>query len=266
MKKVRLDNFLVNLGYFDNKSKASANIMAGNVQVDEVIITKAGHHLDTAKNYEIKVKTTPFVSRGGLKLQKAVETFNVDIKNRICLDAGASTGGFTDCLLQNGAQKIYAVDVGYGQIDWKLRSNDKVKVIERTNIKNCDFSQIYLPKEPIADLAVMDLSFISLKKVLPNIKTLLKENHEIIALIKPQFEVGKEHIAKGGVVKEKNAQARAIYDVIDFAKTLGYNAIDLTYSPLKGPAGNCEYLIHLSTETAKQQDFLIKNIVNEANT
>lgn len=265
MKKVRLDNFLVNLGYFENKSKASANIMAGNVQIDEVIITKSGHHLDSTKNYEIKVKTTPFVSRGGLKLQKAVENFDLNIKNRICLDAGASTGGFTDCLIQNGAKKVYAVDVGYGQIDWKLRTNDKVKVIERTNIKNCEFSQIYSHKEEIADFAVIDLSFISLKKVLPNIKNLLKTDHEIIALIKPQFEVGKEHIAKGGVVKEKNAQARAIQDIIDFAKTLDYEAIDLTYSPIKGPAGNCEYLVHFSNHGTNIKKFLIKNIVSEAN-
>ncbi len=264
MKKVRLDNFLVNQGYFENKSKASANIMAGNVQVDEVVITKSGHHIDLTNNYDIKIKTTPFVSRGGFKLQKALETFKLDTKDRICLDAGASTGGFTDCLLQNGAQKIYSIDVGYGQIDWKLRSNKKVKVIEKTNIKNCDFSQIYSSDEPVADLAVMDLSFISIKKVLPNIQKLLKNEHEIVALIKPQFEVGRESISKGGVVKDKAAQENAINDIIIFAESLGYTVADLTFSPIKGPAGNCEYLIHLSTTPAITNQFSVKNTVKEA--
>lgn len=263
MKKVRLDNFLVTHGYFENKSKASANIMAGNVRVDEVVITKAGHYLDSAKNYEIKVKTSPFVSRGGLKLQKALETFNVQIKNRICIDAGASTGGFTDCLLQYGAQKVYAIDVGYGQIDWSLRNNVKVKVIEKTNVRNCQFFDVYSFEEPVADFAVMDLSFISIKKVLANVQKLLKKEHEIIALIKPQFEAGRENVAKGGVVKDPVIQEKTIQEIINFAQSLGYTTADLTCSPIKGPAGNCEYLIHLSTNPALSKQFSVKKVVNE---
>ena len=202
MKKERLDKYLVDLGYFDNKSKASAAILAGNVMIGTEVIITAGYQIDITKDYDFKIKSMPFVSRGGFKLKKALETFNVNVKNRICFDAGASTGGFTDCLLQNGAKYVYAVDVGYGQLDWKIRSSEQVKTIEKTNLKTCNFNDIYQNDDIVADLLVSDLSFISLTKVLPNLKQLLNPDfHEMICLIKPQFEAGKEFVEKAELLK-----------------------------------------------------------------
>jgi len=249
LKKERLDTILVDLGYFDNKSKASAAILAGNVKINDEVITKAGFQIDPSKKMEVVVKSLPYVSRGGLKLEKALKTFDIKIQDRICIDAGASTGGFSDCLLQNGVKKIYAVDVGYGQLAWKIRSDERVKTIERTNIKNCSSETIYSQEDEIADLLVADLSFISLKKVLPNFKNLLnKDFHEIICLIKPQFEAGQNNIEKGGVVRDKSVHVSVINDVIEFVQTLGYKVLGLTFSSIKGPSGNIEYLIHLSTK------------------
>ena len=249
MKKERLDKILVDLGFFENKSKASAAILAGNVMIGTEVITKAGFQIDPVKEYDFKVKTMPYVSRGGFKLKKALDTFNFSPKDRICFDAGASTGGFTDCLLQNGAKFVYAVDVGYGQLDWKIRSSKLVKTIEKTNLKICSFNDIYAEGEPVADLLVSDLSFISLTKVLPNLKTLLaKEKHEMICLIKPQFEAGRELVEKGGVVKDKQTHKLVIENVINCIHNLGYVIMGLTYSSIKGPAGNIEYLVWFSTE------------------
>ena len=249
MKKERLDKVLVNLGFFENKSKASAAILAGNVMLGTEVITKAGFQIDPSKEYDFKVKTMPYVSRGGFKLKKALDAFNFSPRDRICFDAGASTGGFTDCLLQNGAKFVYAVDVGYGQLDWKIRSSEQVKTIEKTNLKICVFDDIYSEGEPVADLLVSDLSFISLTKVLPNLKTLLNpEGHEMICLIKPQFEAGKELVEKGGVVKDKNTHKRVIENVLECINDLGYVIKGLTYSSIKGPAGNIEYLVWFSTE------------------
>lgn len=264
MKKERLDNYLVDLGYFDNKSKASAAILAGNVKLNDEVITKAGFQIDPSKKFEIEIKSMPYVSRGGFKLEKALKTFDVNVKDRICFDAGASTGGFTDCLLQNGAKKVYAVDVGYGQLAWKIRNNERVKVIEKTNIRICNFNEIYDENDEIADLLVMDVSFISIEKVLPNLKKLLKPDfHELICLIKPQFEAGKDLVDKGGVVKDKKTHIQVIENVIEFAKTIDYKIIDLTFSSIKGPSGNIEYLIHLATE-GLEKEISIENIVNEA--
>ena len=247
MKKERLDKVLVDLGYFENKSKASAAILAGNVKIGTEIITKAGYQIDTSKEYDFNIKTMPYVSRGGFKLKKALDTFNVEIKDRICFDAGASTGGFTDCLLQNGAKFVYAVDVGYGQLDWKIRSSEKVKTIEKTNLKICNFNDIYSKNEPVADLLVSDLSFISLEKVLPNLKTLLNPNfHEMVCLIKPQFEAGKENVGKKGVVRDAAVHEQVINNVISFAKSEGFGIAGLDFSPIKGPEGNIEYLLHLT--------------------
>ena len=265
MKKERLDKVLVDLGYFENKSKASAAILAGNVKIGTEIITKAGYQIDTSKEYNFNIKTMPYVSRGGFKLKKALDTFNVEIKDRICFDAGASTGGFTDCLLQNGAKFVYAVDVGYGQLDWKIRSSEKVKTIEKTNLKICNFDDIYSKNEPVADLLVSDLSFISLEKVLPNLKTLLNPNfHEMVCLIKPQFEAGKEFVEKGGVVRDKNVHEQVINNVINCVNSLDYTIKGLTYSSIKGPAGNIEYLIWFSTENIEDNYSDIKNLVEEA--
>ena len=248
MKKERLDKILVDLGFFENKSKASSAILAGNVMIGTEVITKAGFQMDPSKEYDFKVKTMPYVSRGGFKLKKALDAFNFSPKDRICFDAGASTGGFTDCLLQNGAKFVYAVDVGYGQLDWKIRSSKQVKTIEKTNLKICSVGDIYSEEEPIADLLVSDLSFISLTKVLPNLKTLLSpQGHEMICLIKPQFEAGKEFVEKGGVVRDKNIHKMVIQNVLDCIKNLDYVIKGLTYSSIKGPAGNIEYLVWFST-------------------
>ncbi len=264
MKKERLDNLLVNLGYFDNKSKASASILSGSVKINDEVITKAGFQIDPSKKMEIAIKSMPYVSRGGFKLEKALKSFDVKINDRICFDAGASTGGFSDCLLQNGAKKVYAVDVGYGQLAWKIRSDERVKVIERTNIRNCAFDEIYAEGDEIADLLVMDLSFISIEKVLPNLKKFLNPNfHELICLIKPQFEAGKSLVGKGGVVTDKNVHIDVINRIIEFAKLLGYNVIDLTYSSIKGPSGNIEYLVHLSTD-GNITEFVASDVVNSA--
>ncbi len=264
MKKERLDKILVDLGFFETKSKASASILAGDVMIGTEVITKAGYQIDPSKDYDFKIKKMPFVSRGGFKLKKALETFNVKVKDRICFDAGASTGGFTDCLLQNGAKFVYAADVGYGQLDWKIRSSKQVKTIEKTNLKICSFEDIYSENEPVADLLVSDLSFISLEKVLPNLKQLLKPDyHEMVCLIKPQFEAGKEFVEKGGVVKDKNIHIQVINNVVNCVKSLEYKIKGLTYSSIKGPAGNIEYLIWFGTDD-EEIEIDIKNTVNEA--
>ena len=262
--KERLDKYLTDLGYFETKSKASAAILAGHVKINDEYITKSGYQINLAKEYEIEVKSMPFVSRGGFKLKKAIDTFNPIIKDRVCFDAGASTGGFTDCLLQNGAKFVYAVDVGYGQLDWKIRSDKKVKTIEKTNLKICTFDDIYAQGEDVADLLVSDLSFISLTKVLPNLKTLLNPNfHEMICLIKPQFEAGKDKVEKGGVVRDPKIHKEVIENVIECAKSLAYSIKGLTYSSIKGPAGNIEYLIWLTTEDITN-DYNIPDIIDSA--
>ena len=225
-----MDKILVDLGFFETKSKASSAILAGQVMIGTEVITKAGYQIDPSKEYDFKVKTMPYVSRGGFKLKKALDAFEFSPEGRICFDAGASTGGFTDCLLQNGAKFVYAVDVGYGQLDWKIRSSKQVKTIEKTNLKICSYGDIYAEGEEPADLLVSDLSFISLEKVLPNLKTLLKkEFHEMICLIKPQFEAGKDAVEKGGVVKDKNTHKVVIMNVLECAKRLEYVIKGLTY-------------------------------------
>lgn len=263
--KERLDKYLTDLGYFETKSKASAAILAGHVKINDKYITKAGFQINPEKEYDIVVKSMPYVSRGGFKLKKALDAFNFDVTNRICFDAGASTGGFTDCLLQNGAKFVYAVDVGYGQLDWKIRSDKRVKTIERTNLKICKFTDIYSQNEPIANLLVSDLSFISLTKVMGNLKTLLDPDfHEMICLIKPQFEAGKEKVEKGGVVRDKKVHKEVIENVLEFAQKLNYTIKGLTYSSIKGPSGNIEYLVWLSTEPSEKNSFDIQKIVEDA--
>ncbi len=265
MKKERLDKYLVDLGFFETKSKASAAILAGDVKINDEYITKAGFQINIEKEHDIVVKQMPFVSRGGFKLQKALQTFPVSPNGRICFDAGASTGGFTDCLIQHGAEFVYAVDVGYGQLDWKIRSDKRVKTIERTNLKIAEFSEIYSADEPVADLLVSDLSFISLTKVLENLKKLLAPDfHEMICLIKPQFEAGKEKIEKGGVVRNPAVHQEVIQNVLDFARSLGYFVNGLTYSSIKGPSGNIEYLVWLSTRDENTGVPEIKTVVNDA--
>ena len=261
--KERLDKILVDLGYFENKSKASASILAGQVGVNGETITKAGYQLNPDKDYEFTVKSMPYVSRGGFKLQKALDAFEFNPQNRICLDAGASTGGFTDCLLQRGAKFVYAVDVGYGQLAWKLRSDERVKTIEKTNLKICSTDDIYSKNEETADLLVSDMSFISLERVLPNLKTLLnKDFHEMICLIKPQFEAGKEYVEKGGVIRDKNVHKMVIENVANCVHNLGYKILGLTFSSIKGPKGNIEYLIWFTTKDTEEINYNIQEVVD----
>jgi len=261
--KERLDKVLFDLGYFETKSKAQAAIMAGNVKINGQRITKSGYQFEYDDSTEIEVSSMPYVSRGGYKLAKAFEVFDISVKDRICLDAGASTGGFTDCMLQNGAKKVYSVDVGYGQIAWKLRTDSRVKVIERINIKKCFDYDIYSPEDERPDFCAADLSFISLRKVLDNILTLLKpENLDIVTLIKPQFEAGKDEVGKNGVVKDKEIHIKVIKEVIEYAESIGLFAVNFTVSPIKGPAGNIEYLVHFSNDKNKKQDFDIETTVH----
>ena len=264
MKKERLDTYLVSLGYFDNKSKASASILAGDVIINDERITKAGYQINTEKEYEIRVKSMPYVSRGGFKLEKALKAFDVKPEGKICLDAGASTGGFTDCLLQNGANFVYSVDVGHNQIDWKFRSHKQVKVIEGCNLKNCELNEVYGENNEKAELLVCDVSFISLTKVLENFKKLICEkDFQMVCLIKPQFEAGKDLVEKGGVVRNPKVHLDIIKNVISHARSLDLKINDLTYSPIKGPHGNIEYLILLSDKEL-DNEIIPEQIVQDA--
>lgn len=264
MPKERLDKILTDKGYFDTKSRAQASIMAGDVKVDGVVITKAGYLIEPKENTQFEIKSMPFVSRGGFKLDKAIKAFNIDLKDKICLDAGASTGGFTDCMLQNGAKKVYSVDVGYGQIAWKLRTDDRVKVIEKVNVKNCTENEIYSDDDERANFLTMDLSFISITKVLPNLINLADKNSfEIVSLIKPQFEAGKEQVGKNGVVREKEVHIEVIQNIVEYIKTFNLSIKGLTYSPIKGPKGNIEYLIYFSNNGV-DVEYDIKSIVDSA--
>lgn len=264
-KKERLDKILVERGLFETKSKAQAAIMAGNVIVNNEKITKAGFQLFDTEKLDIRVKTMPYVSRGGFKLEGAIKALGIDLNDKICLDAGASTGGFTDCMLQKGAKQVFAVDVGYGQIAWKLRSDERVVVVEKTNIKNCPIEAVYSEGVATATFACMDLSFISITKVLENIKNLMSsDSKEIVALIKPQFEAGKEQVPKTGVIKDKNVHFEVIKNVLDFAANIGLYPSGLTYSPIKGPAGNIEYLVYLTDNKQELKDGAIQDIVDKA--
>lgn len=264
--KERLDKILLDKGFFETKSKAQGAIMAGDVKINDEVITKAGFQLELKENTKIEIKSLPFVSRGGLKLDKALKAFEIDLKDAVCLDAGASTGGFTDCMLQNGAKKVYAVDVGYGQLAWKLRSDERVKTVERTNIKNCAPAEIYADDEELPSFCAMDLSFISINKVLENVKKLMQnENIKIVSLIKPQFEAGRELVGKNGVVREKSTHLKVIKDVINHAESIGLYPEKLTYSPIKGPAGNIEYLVLLTDRKSEFHNESIGEIVDTAN-
>lgn len=264
MAKERLDKILTDKGFFETKSRAQAAIMAGDVKVDGTVITKAGFQLEVKENTVFEIKSMPFVSRGGFKLDKAIKYFNIDLTDKICLDAGASTGGFTDCMLQNGAKKVYSVDVGYGQIAWKLRTDNRVKVIEKVNVKNCSIEDVYSENEEKAEFLTMDLSFISITKVIENVIKLANQNNfEIVSLIKPQFEAGKEQVGKNGVVREKEIHIEVIEKVIEYCKSLGLYVKDLTFSPIKGPAGNIEYLVYLTNQHI-ENNISIEDVVLKA--
>ncbi|MDR0951900.1 MAG: TlyA family RNA methyltransferase [Oscillospiraceae bacterium] len=241
MKKSRLDALVFERGLTESRERAKSSIMAGLVYVDGVRSDKPGAAVSPEAVIELRGETTPYVSRGGLKLEKALRVFGVDPEGEICIDCGASTGGFTDVLLQNGAKRVYAVDVGYGQLAWKLRSDERVVVMERTNVRLLTPDK--LPEKP--SLAVMDLSFISLRLVLPPVRELLTENGRLVCLIKPQFEAGRERVGKNGVVREKSTHIEVLSDFVRFAGEAGLILLGLDYSPVRGPAGNIEYLAFL---------------------
>lgn len=257
--KQRLDILLTEKNFFDNRTRAKAMIMAGKILVDGQKIDKAGTLVADDAQIRVLGEEMPFVSRGGLKLQKALDVFKIILSGRIAIDVGASTGGFTDCMLQHGAKKVYAVDVGYGQLAWKLRSNVRVVNMERTNIRNVtrrDFLD-----EP--NFASIDVAFISLEKVLPIVFDVLSDSGEVVALIKPQFEAGREHVGKRGVVRDKKIHAAVIERVLNFAAELGFAVNGLDFSPVKGPEGNIEYLAYLAKKSAAA-DIDISSVVNSA--
>lgn len=239
--KVRLDVLLHESGLCESRERAKALIMAGQVYIDNVKYDKAGEQVSVNAKPEIRGETLKYVSRGGLKLEKAMQVFPIDLNGAVAMDIGASTGGFTDCMLQNGAAKVFAVDVGYGQFAWKLRSDERVVNMERTNIR-------YVTPEDIGeelDFASIDVSFISLGLVLPVAYNLLKDGGTVVALIKPQFEAGREKVGKKGVVRDPAVHKEVIEKVVGISKDTGFAVLGLSYSPVKGPEGNIEYLIYL---------------------
>ena len=245
LAKQRLDTLLVDLNLCPSRQKAQRLIRAGEVKVNEQIVDKPGTEVNTSAEIKVKQKP-PFVSRGGEKLAKALDEFQIPLEGRICLDGGISTGGFTDCLLQGGAKRVYGVDVGYGQVAWTIRQDKRVILKERTNFRYLNSADLY-GDSTSADLGVMDLSFISLTKVLTNLWNLLVLPKEVILLIKPQFEVGRSRVGKKGVVRNTLDQAEAIFQVLQAAEKLGWKYQGLTCSPITGPAGNIEYLLWLNT-------------------
>lgn len=253
MKKERLDVLMVQRNLAESREKAKALIMSGIVYVNGQKEDKAGTSFEETVQIEVRGSTLKYVSRGGLKLEKAMSRFGVQLAGKVCMDVGASTGGFTDCMLQNGAVKVYAVDVGHGQLAWKLRNDDRVICMEKTNIR-------YVTPEDIGDrieFSSIDVSFISLTKVLGPVKQLLTDNGQVVCLIKPQFEAGREKVGKKGVVREKNVHLEVIEMVSDYARSIGFGILGLEFSPIKGPEGNIEYLLYLQNypqEEAGQEE------------
>lgn len=262
MEKERLDILLVNKGFFQSREKARSAIMAGMVFVNNDKEDKPGTKFPEDSHIDIKENVNPYVSRGGLKLEKAIKVFNITLSGKKAIDIGASTGGFTDCMLKNGAVRVFAVDVGYGQLAWELRNDDRVVCMERTNIR-------YVKQEDLGeflDFASVDVSFISLTKVLPVARELLSETGEIVCLIKPQFEAGREKVGKHGVVRDPLVHKKVIEKIISFSIENGFVIKGLSYSPVKGPEGNIEYLLYMTKtgENAFDIDEAVKKTVDEA--
>lgn len=259
--KERLDVLLVSQGLATSREKAKAVIMAGNVLVNGQREDKAGTMIDVKAQITVKGTQLKYVSRGGLKLEKAMSHFDLTLDGKVCMDVGASTGGFTDCMLQNGAVKVYSVDVGHGQLAWKLRNDERVVCMEKTNIR-------YVTPDDIEDriaFASIDVSFISLTKVLPPVKELLTDDGEIVCLIKPQFEAGREKVGKKGVVRDQKVHVEVVEMIVDFARQIGFKTLDLSYSPIKGPEGNIEYLLYITKDQTKgNKEFDIKAMVEES--
>jgi 23S rRNA (cytidine1920-2'-O)/16S rRNA (cytidine1409-2'-O)-methyltransferase len=248
MKKERLDVLITQKGFFDSREKSKRAIMAGVVMVDGQRVDKAGTEVKIDSEITIKENPIKYVSRGGLKLEKAIKEYGIRLENCVCMDIGASTGGFTDCMLQNGASKVFSVDVGYGQLDWKLRNEPKVVNMERTNIRSVTLEQI---GEKL-DFVSIDVSFISLKKVIPVAYELLRDGGEIVFLIKPQFEAGRENVGKHGVVRDIKIHDSVVNDLVKFAAEFGFLIKKVTFSPIKGPKGNIEYLCYAEKKLEPQ--------------
>lgn len=262
MQKKRLDILLFEKGLTESREKAKSLIMSGIVFVNDEKIDKAGTVVDENANIEIRGNTLNYVSRGGLKLEKAMKCFPIDLSDKVCMDIGASTGGFTDCMLQNGAKKVFAVDVGYGQLAWKLRCDERVVNLERTNVRHLTAQMV---GESI-DFISVDVSFISLTLVLPVAKTYLRDKAEMVCLIKPQFEAGRENVGKKGVVRDKKIHIDVVNKIISFAKEIGFSVKGLTFSPVKGPEGNIEYLIFLKNESenCEIEEGIAEFVVNQS--
>ena len=260
MKK-RLDILVYEKGFTDSREKAKAIIMSGQVYVDNQKADKCGTSYDENVKIEVRGNTQKYVSRGGLKLEKAMDCFGVSLAGKVAMDVGSSTGGFTDCMLQNGAVKVYSVDVGHGQLAWKLRNDERVVCMEKTNIR-------YVTPDDIEDrieFASIDVSFISLTKVLPPVKELLTDDGEIVCLIKPQFEAGREKVGKKGVVRDQKVHVEVVEMIVDFARQIGFKTLDLSYSPIKGTEGNIEYLLYITKDQTKEnKEFDIKAMVEES--
>ena len=260
MAKVRLDVFLTENGYAKSRTNAQSLIMEGKVFINNQKAMKAGDMISGTENIEVRGKTLEYVSRGGLKLEKAIKNFDLTPENKVCMDIGASTGGFTDCMLKNGAVKVYSVDVGYGQLAWSLRNDERVVNMERTNIRNVTRNDI----EDDLDFFSVDVSFISLKLVLPVAYSLLKENGEGICLIKPQFEAGREKVGKKGVVRDIEVHKEVIRNTFAFTEEIGFTILNLDYSPIKGPEGNIEYLMHIKKTDAPSAEIDIDKVVEDS--
>jgi len=247
--KKRLDMYLVDNGFAPSREKARGIIMSGCVYVNNQKSDKAGDMVADTSLVEVRGGELKYVSRGGLKLEKAVASFDIDLKDKICMDVGASTGGFTDCMLQNGAKKVYSVDVGYGQLAWKLRQDERVVNLERKNIRFVN--EVDVPDS--LEFSSIDVAFISLKLVLPVVFKLLKPSGEGVALIKPQFEAGRDKVGKKGVVRDKQTHIDVIENVLAFTREIGFAITDVTYSPIRGPEGNIEYLMHISKDSTNNE-------------
>lgn len=260
--KTRLDILLVSKGYFSSREKAKKAIMAGEVLVDGLVFDKPGMSVPEDADIQVKGEDIPYVSRGGLKLEKAINEFDIILQDKIAMDIGASTGGFTDCMLQNGAKKVYAIDVGYGQLDYKLRIDERVVNIEKCNFRhfeNMNKKGETIITEPI-DFASIDVSFISLKLIFPVLKEYLRDHGKVVALIKPQFEAGREQVGKKGIVKDKDVHIEVITNVIEYAVSEKLYPMGLTYSPITGAKGNIEYLIYLNKGGNLEYNSIVKTI------
>ncbi len=258
MKKQRLDQLVYELGYTESRERARTTIMSGLVFVNGNRVDKPGTAVSPDARIEVRGEALPFVSRGGFKLDKALKVFPVDPAGKICLDCGASTGGFTDVLLQHGAAKVYAVDVGYGQLAWKLRTDERVVNLERTNLRYVTGEQI---PDPI-DLAVMDVSFISIRLIIPALLPLLKPEADLICLIKPQFEAGREDVGKKGVVRDSEVHVRVVSEILAFAENIGLSVLGLDFSPIRGPEGNIEYICHLKNCAGLSRTMDVRSVVS----